>query len=167
MREALAKAKEVARDGDAEKKAVDEASDLLEQKLADLKERNEVKKSGESALLRTAIEDAEARKESDYTATSWSEMKTKLDEARSVKESETATLQQVTAAREALRAAITRLVRVDKTGLNAAIALAEGENGKEDIYTAKSWDALQEALKEAKEAVADRDILQEAVDKKT
>ena len=91
-------------------------------------------------------------------------MKTKLDKARSVKESETATLQQVTAAREALRAAITRLVRVDKTGLNAAIALAEGENGKEDIYTAKSWDALQEALKEA---VADRDILQEAVDKKT
>ncbi len=167
MRDALAKAKEVAQNGDAEKKAVDEASDLLEQKLADLKERNEVKKSGESTLLRTAIEDAEARKESDYTASSWSVMKTKLDEARSVKESETATLQQVTAAREALREAISGLVPVDKTGLNAAIAFAEGENGKENVYTAKSWDALQKALKEAKEAAADREILQEAVDKKT
>ncbi len=61
---------------------------------------------------------------------------------------------------------VTTQIVTDKTGLNKAIELAEEENGKKDVYTTKSWDALQKALKEAKEA-AGGNVVQTVVDEMT
>ena len=123
------------------------------------------------ALLKT-IWQAQALNEEDYTAESWADLEEALAAAEAVYADPAATQEEVDAATAALRAAIDALVLadvpagdVDKSELKKAIILAEGL--KEGNYTEYSWNALEEALEDAKAVFADPDATQAEVDAAT
>ena len=123
------------------------------------------------ALLK-AIWQAQALNEEDYTAESWADLEEALAAAEAVYADPAATQEEVDAATAALRAAIDALELadvpagdVDKSELKKAIILAEGL--KEGNYTEYSWNALEEALEDAKAVFADPDATQAEVDAAT
>lgn len=123
------------------------------------------------ALLKT-IWQAQALDEEDYTAESWADLEEALAAAEAVYADPAATQEEVDAATAALQAAIDALELadvpagdVDKRELKKAIILAEGLN--KGNYTEYSWNALVEALEEAKEVYGDADATQAEVDAAT
>ena len=107
-------------------------------------------------------------KEADYTADSWQVMQAALADAKQAldaKESQAA----VDEATEHLNAAIDALEKVENPGKEvdtAALekAITDAESLKEADYTADSWQVMQAALADAKQAL-DAKESQEAVDK--
>ncbi len=114
--------------------------------------------------LQKQIAAAEALNEADYTAASWSTLKSALSAAKAALSAEDQAT--VDAAAAALKAAIAALEKkpveptVDTTELAQLIAAAEALN--EADYTAESWTALKSALSAAKAAMTAQD--QAAVD---
>ena len=112
-----------------------------------------------TANLEAAIAKAGALTEADYTAESWAKLQTALtaaDAALTAKESQDA----VDTAAGNLTAAVDALVKkseevkVNTEKLEAAIAKADALKDKEADYTADSWKTMQDALTEAKSALA-------------
>ena len=111
------------------------------------------------AVLRSAIAEAEALSEEDYTAASWAVLAAALDAARTALNDAT-TQDEIDDAAATLTAAIAALV--DRTALKAAIDAAEALNP--DKYTEESWAALAEKLAEAKTVYAKADATREELD---
>ena len=112
-----------------------------------------------TANLEAAIAKAKGLTAADYTEESWKNLQmalTAADAALTAKESQDA----VDKAASNLNAAIDTLVKkpeevkVNTTNLEAAIAKADALKDKEADYTADSWKTMQDALTEAKAALA-------------
>ncbi len=120
----------------------------------------------DKSALEAKIKEAEALKESDYTADSWKHLQETLKNAKAMLENEEATQDLVDAETDALDSAIGALKKpettVDKTKLEAAIK--EADALKESDYTADSWKAYEKALESANKVFADDKADQEAVD---
>ncbi len=158
MQTALAKAIAVDENANAVQKEVDDAAYELSEALRNLKAV--VNKNA----LRAAIDRTKDLKETDYTATSWKAMQAALKAADEAMKSETVTQEEVNAATAALREALEALVRVDKTGLQAAIDLANGKNEADFPDKVDEWAALQAALAKAMEVAGNVDAVQKEVD---
>ena len=148
--------------------AVDEATSHLNAAIDALEKVENPGKEVDTAALEKAITDAESLKEADYTADSWQVMQAALADAKQAldaKESQAA----VDEATEHLNAAIDALEKVENPGKEvdtAALekAITDAESLKEADYTADSWQVMQAALADAKQAL-DAKESQEAVDK--
>src|SRR5690606_25886807 len=96
--------------------------------------------------LATAIENAGALTEADYSPTSWEAVREALESAQAVYDDVDATQSEIDNTAQTLRDAMTGLT-VDKTGLATAIenagALTEAD------YSPTSWAAVREALESA------------------
>lgn len=105
------------------------------------------------AALNDAIASAEAKKEADYTAESWSALKTALEAAKAALKSNDQTV--VDAAAAELKAATDALVAVkapvDYTALKAAIAAADALKATD--YTNTSWVVMRNAYTMAQGAL--------------
>lgn len=124
-----------------------------------------VKISVDYSALKKQIRIAEDLDESDYTATSWSNMISKLSVAREALNSKSQN--EVDNATANLKAAINALVRanepsvsIDYTELRRQIARAEALNAGD--YTPETWAVLADALADAREALSS--TLQRIVD---
>ncbi|MFC6334517.1 S-layer homology domain-containing protein, partial [Paenibacillus septentrionalis] len=178
LEEALTEAKKVLADEDATQEEVDAALEALENAHEKLVPAPVVPSVDKTLLKAKADEidetiEAGELKEEAYTADSWQALEEALTEAKKVLADEDATQEEVDAAREALENAHEKLVpapvvpNVDKTLLKAkadeideAIEAAELKGAD---YTEASWQALEEALTEAKKVLADEDATQEQV----
>lgn len=172
MQEALDYAKEVEAREDASQADADAAEAALREAVSKLVEKGETTEPADKTALRTVIHRAGEKIEDDYTPESWALMQEKLEEAQRILEKENASQEEVDAAAKALREALAKLVRkdgktdpADKEGLNQAIALAGTK--EESDYTAESWAAMQEKLREAQEVAAKEDAVQSEVDAAT
>ncbi len=119
----------------------------------------------DTSALTTAIEQAEALTESDYTADSWSALQTALAAAQTVAANAAATQSEADEAATALTSAISALETlpvVDSSALTAVIEQAETLT--ESDYTTDSWSALQTALESAKILAANGSATQDEVD---
>ncbi len=163
MQDALKEAQTVEANADAVQKQIDDATFKLSEALRNLETKSTVNKNALSA----AIARTENLKESDYTATSWKAVQDALKIANEAMAGETVTQNEVNAATAALRKALEDLVRVDKSGLRAAIDRANER--KEEDYTDKpdEWAAMQAELAEATKVEADADAVQKEVDDAT
>ena len=119
------------------------------------------------AALQAKVTEAEGLTESDYTADSWSNLQTELQESKDLLAKEKPLEAEVKEQTTHLTEAINNLVKaeqpvsVDTSSLEAAIAEADGL--KESDYTAESWATYQAALANAR-SVAEAKESQEAVD---
>ncbi|MBQ8236726.1 MAG: FIVAR domain-containing protein [Oscillospiraceae bacterium] len=120
------------------------------------------------ALYKTVLQ-AQGLDEDNYTAESWAAFEKALAAAEAVLADPAATQAEVDAAVAALRAAIDALELadvpaggVDKRELKKAIIIAEGL--KKGNYTEYSWNALVEALEDAREVFDDPNATQAEVD---
>ena len=119
------------------------------------------------AALQAKVTEAEGLTESDYTADSWSNLLTELQESKDLLAKEKPLEAEVKEQTTHLTEAINNLVKVeqpvsvDTSSLEAAIAEADGL--KESDYTADSWATYQAALSNAR-SVAEAKESQEAVD---
>ncbi len=130
---------------------------------ADIPDETVVDKSA----LKEQIDKADSLKEADYTADSWENMQNFLAKAKDVYNDPKADQAAVNGAAKDLEQAISDLEdvivpgEVDKTELNRAIKQAESL--KKELYTADSWDKMQEKLKAARDVYANPDADQPAV----
>lgn len=106
--------------------------------------------------------------ENDYTVDSWSIFEAALDNANEVLLDENATQKEVDERLRELNAAIDRLEEVGGSGnkeLQKKVDEIENANLQESDYTKESWQALQEALDNANEVLADENALNEDITK--
>ena len=112
-----------------------------------------------TANLEKAIAKAKGLTAADYTEESWKNLQTALtaaDAALTAKESQDAVdkaLSNLTAAIDALKKK-SEEVKVNTEKLEAAIKKADALKDKEAVYTPNSWKTMQDALTEAKAALA-------------
>lgn len=123
----------------------------------------------DKAALNSAINEANGKVQSDYTADSWSAMQTALTEAKNVAANPAASQAQVDAATSNLNRAMAALQHTtvtndsaDKSALNSFIA--DSDKLKQADYTADSWSVFQNALANAKEVAANSAATQQQVD---
>ncbi|GIP17363.1 hypothetical protein J40TS1_30050 [Paenibacillus montaniterrae] len=179
LEEALTEAKAVLADPTATQEEVNAALEALEtahENLVPVPVVPTVDKSkleAKSEEIDEAISTGELKEEA-YTEASWQALEEALTEAKAVLADPTATQEEVNAALEALETAHENLVpvpvvpTVDKSKLEAKSeevdeAISTGEL-KEEAYTEASWQALEEALTEAKAVLADANATQKQVD---
>ena len=102
--------------------------------------------------LHTAVATAFTLDESDYTASSWKAMQTALTQARTVYADKTSTQEQIDAAAKALQDKLDALAgRASLSNVTARLDLAKKLD--ETLYTAASWEALQNAMTDAQQLV--------------
>ncbi len=173
---ALRNAKEVLENEDATQAAVNEALGALQaarEALEPTEAEPEPEKSVDKTKLQAEIAEDQTLTKSQYTTKSWSVFADALKNAQAVLADENATQEEVDKALATLQAAREALVlsddgktepeeSVDKTKLQAEIDVAKALNESE--YTAKSWSAFADALKNAEAVLADENATQEEVD---
>ena len=152
--EALKQAQTVADQTTATQAEVDQAETELRSAVKQLV-KVPTKEVDKTNLLKIIKENETPRK--DYTASSWKVYSEALKQAQTVADQTTATQAEVDQAEAKLRSAVKQLVKVptkevDKTNLLKIIK--ENETPRKD-YTASSWKAYSEALKQA-QTVADQ-----------
>ena len=118
--------------------------------------------------LEEAIMKAKAIKNENYTDESWKALEDAIKEAEEVLADKEVTQETVNAQIKALEDAVKGLEKnpevkpeVDKSELEKAVADAKAI--KNENYTDKSWKALEDAIKEAEEVLADKEVTQETV----
>ena len=115
--------------------------------------------------LKAKVDEAKALNEADYTADSWSSMKTELEESEELLKKDSLLSAEVKTQLQHMTDALDRLVQkedetpsepetVSTTALEKAIKTAD--DLKEADYTADSWKALQNALSAAKAALNEK-----------
>ena len=166
----LESAKAVQKKESATQEEVDNATALLTEAMDNLEPvKEEPVKEADKKELKKAIANAEKYTRVDYTEESWNDFQTALQAAYLVDNNTAATQKEVDDALQALQTAIKNLKKVQeevkKDDIRKYIEKAQKLN-KED-YTKESWDALQEALKEAVEAANKDDVTQAEIDQKT
>lgn len=142
--------------------AVRKAAKALEEAVRALKAQ--LNKSA----LETAIANASAKVQNQYTAESWQKLQTALEEANRIRESDTAMQDEIDAAVQTLNDAVAGLVpqeekteKADKSALEAAIANASAK--VQSNYTSESWQKLQAALAKANKVKENAAAAQEDV----
>lgn len=155
VKEALAKAEagDLSQDEAEElKKAADEAKDIL----------NRTDKSA----LRQLYNDLLNLEEEKYEEESWNAFKKAHDHAAEVLADDTVDQETINKAerdlREAHAALIEKAPEVDKTALQAAVD--NHSSKKAEDYTEESWAPFEEAMKNAKDVLADENATQDEVD---
>ena len=118
--------------------------------------------------LKTAIDEAEkvlADEEAlaGYTEESVENVRLALTNAQTVYEDETAEQEAVNTALKSLMDAVTSLLRIDNSRLDALIQKAEEILTDADSYTSGSVDALQKALEEAKAVAGNKNATEEEI----
>ncbi len=121
-------------------------------------------------VLESAISDAVALTESDYTPDTWATLQTALEAAQKVDADETVTQADVDAATIDLVSALANLqfaevppaVQPDKTDL--LNEYVEGMKLDESNYTPESWEPFAQALADAQSVLTNPDATQEDVD---
>ena len=154
--EALKQAQTVADQTTATQAEVDQAEAKLRSAVKQLV-KVPTKEVDKTNLLKI-IKENEKHQEKDYTASSWKAYSEALKQAQTVADQTTATQAEVDQAEAELRSAVKQLAKVptkevDKTNLLKIIK--ENEKNQEKDYTASSWKAYSEALKQA-QTVADQ-----------
>ena len=114
---------------------------------------------GDKTNLNAVIAEAETKAEEDYTPNSWKAFQESLGSAKTVQADEDAGVSQVNAAAQALTEAMEGLIaRADTAELAALVDQAKDiEQGD---YTEESWDALQNAIAAAEEAIDNPNLSQ-------
>lgn len=114
---------------------------------------------GDKTNLNAVIAEAETKAEEDYTPNSWKAFQESLGSAKTVQADEDAGVSQVNAAAQALTEAMEVLIaRADTAELAALVDQAKDiEQGD---YTEESWDALQNAIAAAEEAIDNPNLSQ-------
>ena len=157
LKTALEAARLVVANENASQTEIDEAADALRAAIDGLALR------GNKAELNALISEAEALEEEDYTAGSWAQFITALEDAKDVSADVDATQAEVDGAKATLKNAMHNLIkRGDKDALSNLIAEAEALN--EADYTTNTWAALVEALEAAKTVVANENASQQDID---
>lgn len=157
---AFQEALEAAKAADEKEQATEEEVEAAKTALQSAYEA--LVKRGDKQALQETIAAAEKLEEDAYTPGSWAAMQSALAAAKAVAENQDATQEEVDAAKAALDASVSGLVKkADKSELNTAITEAEKLNQAE--YTDESWAAFENALTSAKEAAADANVSQEKV----
>ena len=140
MQKVLEEARKAYADSEIKQSGIDAALNDLNDAIGKL--------TTDKTALKASIEAASAKKESDYSKSSWNALKTALDRAKELDASSNAKQSEINAAVEALDRAVKEL-GIDKSELQAAIEKAAGK--KQEDYSATTWNAMQDALKAAKE----------------
>ena len=114
---------------------------------------------GDKTNLNAVIAEAETKAEADYTPNSWEAFQESLESAKTVQADEDAGVSRVNTAAQALTEAMEALIpRADTADLAALVAQAKDiEQGN---YTEESWDALQNAITSAEEAMDNPNLSQ-------
>ena len=158
LHDAIAKASEVLNDPVAIQSEVDEQVTALENAINGLERKIDYEK------LNEAIQNAEIKKEDDYTPNSYKEFKTALEAAKKLVADETATQEQVDQAVLELNSKMEGLIeRADKTKLQALYE----EACKIENLNYPNWEAFVTVRDKAKEAIEDANISQAEVDART
>ncbi|MBS7426501.1 LPXTG cell wall anchor domain-containing protein, partial [Virgibacillus sp. 19R1-5] len=159
----LEEAKNILEDKGATQGEVDKAVKNLKEAIKGLKEKQDAVEVDKSDL-KEVVNKASKKDESNYTEESWKVLVGALEQAHKILNNEEATQNEVDAAVKSLMDAIKGLeeVKVDKSALEKAISKAKKKN-KSD-YTANSWKVFTQALKEAQDVIADKEVTQEEVD---
>ena len=158
LHDAIAKASEVLNDPVAIQSEVDEQVTALENAINGLERKIDYEK------LNEAIQNAEIKKEDDYTPNSYKEFKTALEAAKKLVADETATQEQVDQAVLELNSKMEGLIeRADKTKLQALYE----EACKIENLNYPNWEAFVIVRDKAKEAIEDANISQAEVDART
>jgi len=138
------------------KKEIDQFHDALKNAM----EKLEI----DTSNLEEAIEKAQSKNESNYTADSWLNLQEALNKAESIFKKENVKFQEVDKAFNSLIDAIEQL-KVEKSELEEAINLAEKES--EIGYTSESWKKFSSALEKAKDVFNNENATKEEVDNAT
>ncbi len=111
--------------------------------------------------LQAKVDEAKALNEVNYTADSWSSMKTELDESEELLKKDSLLSAEVKTQLQHMTDALERLVQkeADLTNLTEAIQKAEAANYNEADYTADSWKVYADALAAAKALTTSEDVL--------
>ena len=123
---------------------MNEAKDKLQSAMTALEKAAAADKTALNAL----IAEAEALEASDYSASSWKAVQTALASARKLSADASATQQQVDAAAKTLREKIDALAgRASVDDIKARLDIAGALSST--LYTAESWQTLQQAVTDA------------------
>lgn len=120
--------------------------------------------------LQAKVDEAKALNEVNYTADSWSSMKTELEESEELLKKDSLLSAEVKTQLQHMTDALDRLVQkeADLTKLTEAIQKAESSNYNETDYTADSWKVYADALAAAKAlTTSENALLQSDVDTAT
>ncbi len=168
MKEILEAAEQVLLDEDVSQEEVDAVRQQLEKAVEALEKI--VDQADKTALEQTVAEAEKLDKDS-YTEDSYQAVQEALDAAKTVLADENADQAAVDQAKENLEKAIKSLEKkpeqpepekADKTLLKQVVT--EAEKLEKEFYTETSYQAVEEALKTAKEVLADENADQAAVD---
>ncbi len=147
-----------------------------EQKLTEAKQAAAARAAAKKALA-DLISEAAAKSAEDYTAASWAEANlgdestenSAIKAANDVLTNESSTTDQLTAAKEALQAALDKLVTTKagaKAELDTAIKTAEKElTDNPDKYTDETITALRAAIDDAKDVLGDKEATKKQFEK--
>lgn len=120
-------------------------------------------------ILEELINKAEGLNKDEYTDATWKDLENKLNNAKAVFANEEATQEEVTASENSLKNAIENLKEKDSAGedvnkdsLGELINQAEGLD--KDKFTDATWEALENALKNAKAVFANEEANQIEID---
>ena len=114
---------------------------------------------GDKTNLNAVIAEAETKVEADYTPNSWAAFMESLESAKTVQADEDAGVSQVNAAAQELTEAMEALIRRADTADLAAL-VAQAKDIEQGNYTEESWDALQNAITSAEEAMDNPNLSQ-------
>ena len=115
--------------------------------------------------LETKLAEIKKLNESDYTAASWTSLKTEVEEGEELLAKKNATKAAVTEQITHLTEAVNALVKTsDKSALKNKVA--EAKKLTKDSYTTATWNALQAAIKDAETVLNTTDPAQATVDTK-
>ena len=114
---------------------------------------------GDKTNLNAVIAEAETKAEKDYTPNSWKAFQESLESAKTVQADEDAGVSQVNAATQALTEAMEALILRANTAELAAL-VAQAKEIQQGDYTEESWDALQNAIASAEEALDNPNLSQ-------
>ena len=114
---------------------------------------------GDKTNLNAVIAEAETKAEGEYTPDSWAAFQDSLESAKTVQADEDAGVSQVNAAAQALTEAMEALILRANTAELAAL-VAQAKEIQQGDYTEESWDALQNAIASAEEALDNPNLSQ-------
>lgn len=156
---ALKAALEVSGESTPTQAAVDAACEVLKEAVSNLK-----KLPADKTGLEALVNEAEARKEADYTRESWAPFAEALKQARAVLDDPDAASEDVKQAEDVLKEAAANLVKrpADKAELKKAMERASAL--KEQTYTPASWAVFAQALTNARRVDGDEQASQADVD---
>ena len=168
LNEAIQTAEAVFNDENASQEQVDAQVTALEAAMKGLVSQIDAEKESLAGVIAQA---EDALKQTDiYTADSLQALQEALDTAKAVYDNAEASLDEVRNQKEALQTALDSLEEIgetDRTALRTAIAAARAEAEKEDVYTAESLAALNDAIEAAQSVLNDPNAEQSAIAEQT